>query len=275
MNSRRLVVSVALGAMVFAVVSAASAQCFRHEECPADQLCLEQTCSDPDEPLDTCGTADDCTGGLHLLCDDGYCKTDGVYCQNPAGHCNFDNGWFTCGCEDGMGYDGGGPEEDPPPTDEDLYAECVDILVMMCGEEAPDINDECTPEQLETCEEYFDWINQLLVACEWETDEVGYAQLASCCHDLEDGDEWFQDQIDCVMALTLEECADLADCYEDGEDGGSSDTDVDSDSDTDSDSDADGEPDPGKKDTGGCGIAPRAEGFSLLLGMLLLALLGY
>lgn len=263
MNLRRFVVSAALGAAVTAAALVAGAQCYRHEECPVDQLCLDQTCADPDEPLDACDTADDCPSGQHMLCDDGYCKKDGVYCQNPAGHCNYDNGWFTCGCEDGQGSDGWGTEEDPPPTDEELYAECIDTLVSLCGEEAPDINDECTPEQLEICESYYDWLNELLAACDYETEEVGFAQLAQCCHFLEDGDDWFQDEIDCVMALALEDCADLLDCYPDDGDSGSSD------SDSDSDSDADEDADSGGKDSGGCRLAPRAEPPPSLVDLLL------
>jgi len=200
MLSRRLFVIAVVSATVTTVAAAASAQCFRHEECPDDQLCLELDCATSEEPLQSCENADECTGGVHWLCDDGYCKKDGVYCQNPAGHCNNDNGWFTCGCEDGLGCDGSGPELDPPPTDEELYTECIDILVSSCGEEAPDIGDECTPEQLETCEDYFDWTDQLLLACDFEPEETTYFQLKQCCNFLEEEMEWFQDEIDCVVA---------------------------------------------------------------------------
>jgi hypothetical protein len=262
MTSRWLVVSIALGSAITAIASAAGAQCYRHEECPDDQLCIEQACAEPDEPLDTCDNVDDCPASAHFLCDDGYCKKDGVYCQNPAGHCNVDNGWMSCGCEDGIGSDGDGGEEDPPPTDEELYTECVEILVAECGEDAPDINDECTPDQLETCEGYYDWLNQLHAECEQETEEVGFAQLAFCCHDLEDGEEGFQDRIDCVMALALEDCADLEDCWDDGGDAGGSD------SDADSDTDADAEADTGADDSGGCSLASGAGRSSRQPGLL-------
>jgi len=264
MISRRLVVSVALGAAVAAMAAVADAQCYRHEECPADQLCLEQTCSDPDEPLDTCGDADDCSGGSHWLCDDGYCKMDGVYCQNPAGHGYEENEWGHYSCEDGLACDW--IAEEPPDVladDEELYARCLENLVSSCGEEAPDINDECTPEQLAACEDYFDWIEQLQTACDQETEEVGFFQMASCCHDLEDGDEWFQDALDCVMGLALEDCADLPDCYPDDDDMGSSDSDSDVDEDDDQDADS------GGKDAGGCRLAPRAVCSPSLIGLLL------
>jgi hypothetical protein len=268
MTSRSILVSIALGSAITALASAAGAQCYRHEECPADQLCIEQTCAEPDEPLDTCDTVDDCPASAHFLCDDGYCKKDGVYCQNPAGHCNVDNGWTSCGCEDGVGSAGEGGEEEPPPSDEELYADCVEILVAECGEDAPDINDECTPEQLETCEGYYDWLNQLRAACEQETEEVGFAQLAACCDDLEDGEEELQDRIDCVMALALEDCADLEYCWDDGEDAGD-DGGTGSDADTDT---ADAEADTGSGDAGGCSLAPGGARPSSLLGLLLHAI---
>ncbi len=223
MNDRKMMTmsfaaAAGVAAVLFAGPAIAADECFRPAECTGDELCINTTCTAPDQPLDTCDGDGDC-GGDHAVCDEGFCKTDAVYCENPAGHCYTDNMWGTCGCEAGIGSDWYA-EEPPDPLLDDaaLYEECLENLVSLCGEEAPDLNDECTEEQIEVCTAFYDHLNALLEACGEDAEEPSFAELASCCHHFDDADQ--QAAIECVMGLALAECADLDDCWDEGDPAG-------------------------------------------------------
>ncbi|MBN1655705.1 MAG: hypothetical protein JXA30_18210 [Deltaproteobacteria bacterium] len=83
-----------------------------------------------------------------------------------------------------------------------------------CGEEAPDIHDECSDEQLETCNAYYDQLSELQLACDLQDpEEPGFAKLSSCCRHLDDED--FMEHYECIMALETDECEAMMDCYPD------------------------------------------------------------
>jgi hypothetical protein len=167
------------------------------------------------EVLPGCTTDDNC--GYHEVCHDGFCKGEGVSCENDAGRCRTDNGWMSCGCADGIGMDGMG--EVPPEemkSDEELFEECIDMLTSACGEEAPDITEECTESELATCEAYYAKLSEIGAACGEEVEEPSYAELRFCCRDVGRGDTG---SIECVMALPAGECTDLETCWDLGDGG--------------------------------------------------------
>jgi hypothetical protein len=193
-------------------------ECFRHAQCPDDELCIDTVCQSPAVPPPVCEKAEDCDQDS-AACDDGFCKQEGVYCQNPAGHCYTESGENRCACENGMGMGGGTVGEPEPMTDEELYAECLQILSLSCGDEAPDINDECSEEALQICTDYFDKISLLREACGEQGEQPGYAELAHCCRGADD--EEFLDHKDCVMSIEASQCERLDDCWpQDGTWGG-------------------------------------------------------
>ncbi len=202
-----MVLSVALG---FATQAQAAADCYRHLDCPDDELCINTVCTEPEEPLDECTGDGPCNEDG--TCDDGFCKRDGVYCENPAGHCYEESARSSCRCEDGMGMVSGmdPAAEAPSLTDEELYAQCQEELISGCGEEAPDISDECTDEQLSLCTDMLERINQFLEACGDEPRELGYRRLASCCRDVDD--ESFQEFHDCITDLDVGDCEGFEGC---------------------------------------------------------------
>jgi hypothetical protein len=246
-----------------ALTGIATAQdCYRSAECDGQALCVEQACMTPMEILPACEAAEEC--GYNDVCDEGFCKPDGVGCESPAGSCHVDNGWFSCGCADGIGAMG--MDEVPPgeeKDDEALLTECVDSLAMTCGEDAPDIMDECTEAQYDACVAYYQKLNALREACDEEVEEPSFAEMKFCCRDIEDD---IAERAQCLQDLPLEACADLESCWEEtfdthgiiGIDGGAGDTEVGAgDGDTDDDNRADtgdGEEDTGdgeEADTGG------------------------
>ncbi|MCK9461229.1 MAG: hypothetical protein M0R80_16500 [Proteobacteria bacterium] len=253
----------ALSAMPF--VSAAQ-ECYRPAECEPVELCINTVCTASEDSLPPCDMAEpECAVDPPSVCDDGYCKVDAVYCQNPAGSCYMENAWSACSCGDGTGSYGSGEPPDPLLTDEELYAQCGEILVLDCGEDAPDLTDECTEEQLATCTAYYDKRNALLEACGNETDEPSFFAMAQCCDFLEDGHEEFLAEIDCIMDLALEDCAEMYPaCYPGGADGGVDDTGADSDA----DADLDGVKDSGSSDSGCSAVLGTPGRASLLVAIL-------
>ena len=209
---------VAFVALGFDAQAQAGADCYLRLECPDDELCINTVCTAPEEPLDECSGNEACED-RDTTCDDGFCKRDGVYCENPAGRCYVESTRSSCGCEDGMGMDGiSAPgAEAPTPTDEELYAECQETLISGCGEEAPDISDECTDEQLSLCTDMFERLNALLQACGEEPEELGYRRLASCCRDVDDED--FQEVYGCITALESDDCEGFEACAPDATTG--------------------------------------------------------
>ena len=269
-------------------------ECHRHADCDSDNVCIQKTCVQPDEALD------ECTNGAcsdwHVECDEGYCKKDGVYCENEAGHCYYDNGWGSCGCFTGQGADWmSDVPPDPLLTDEELYSHCIETLESKCGTEVPDIIDECTEQQFEQCEEYFSYVNELEAECGGEMEEAGYFQMSECCEGLEEEDGDLLAQMECVMSLDLDECEKLPECWENNDDsdkdndfgqdagaGSDSDADTDTDTDTDTDSDADTDSEPGNSDkdtaaseesgSGGCSTVHLPSSSTTLIDFLSLSI---
>jgi hypothetical protein len=214
--------------LVVATTSAVSLggdDCYRPVECDGEQSCIDLVCVDSEEPLTECEIEDGCTGS-HMVCHDGYCKRDAVYCYNEAGHCYVGNGWIGRSCADGHSMEGEGEEVTPAPTNEELYQECLTSLVSGCGEEAPDITKECTEEQLSKCQGLYDKIVVLQAECGEEVEEVGFAKLKFCCRSVKHKDEGHAQTMDCVENLSLSQCDQLEDCYQDpGQSKGGSDMD--------------------------------------------------
>jgi hypothetical protein len=264
-----------VAALVVATSSAVSLggdDCYRPVECDGEQSCIDLVCVDSEEPLTECEIEDGCEGS-HMVCHDGYCKKDGVYCYNEAGRCYVENGWMSCGCADGIGIGGSEEEVTPAPTDEELYKECLTSLLTSCGEEAPDITEECTEEQLSKCQGLYDKVAVLHEECGEEVEEVGFAQLKFCCRDVEDEEEGLAQTMDCVENLSLSQCDQLEDCYQDpGDPAGGSDlgkgVDADSDGERDNTNAADEEAsdsDSGCSVTGSPGAPQNISIFSILL----------
>ncbi len=284
------------------MLGAARAQevCYRATDCLGDKACVETRCITPDEPLQSCDSEASCDG-YRVVCQDGYCKKSVIYCENPAGYCHVDTSSWSCECEDGTGSGGSVDQDDngEVPTDNlspdaELWDSCQVMLVGKCGEEAPDLSEDCTGDQLDRCEAYFEKRDALREACDEATEGAEYINFAKCCRRLEEEDEEFLARFDCVNDLPLEECAELDDCSD--EEGGAGDgSDGDADSDTDADADdeegdespgADVDPDDTKSDSaspqtdtgsgtgaGGCAVvfpAPdsRQHFFAIVLALL-------
>lgn len=217
MEKRLVFVSVVLAVTALSTTLSAE-ECYRPTECPGAQLCIERVCDDAGDALESCNSVDDCQGGGDEVCHDGYCKTDGVYCENPAGYCYVKWGRSGCICADGLGVsstnDSEGADESTGPTDEELYAQCQASLSSSCGTKAPDISDECTEEQLERCNAYFEHTNDLRVACGEEPEDYGYVETKYCCRDADDPQSERSRVMDCVLDLELDQCAELEGCYE-------------------------------------------------------------
>ena len=198
--------------IIITLAGAANAQdCYRGADCDGQAVCADQTCMTPVEALPACESANDCD--FDEVCDEGYCKVRGVHCSNPAGQCYVDINWSRCICADGMGMVGIGEEPEDEKSDETLFDECLETVASSCGEEAPDIMDECTEAQYDTCTAYYDKLNALREACGEEAEEPGFAEMKFCCRDAED--EEMVERIQCLMDLTLEECEDLDLCWGD------------------------------------------------------------
>jgi hypothetical protein len=204
--------------------AAQEVECYRHNECPGEQLCINTVCEQPQEALQECEESGDCDGAE---CVEGFCKEEGVYCENPAGHCYYESNQSRCSCETGQGSAsasaGSDSSEQPIElTDAQLYEQCQENLSMDCGDEAPDIHDECTDAQLDTCTTFYETANEILISCDQEPFELDYFQLASCCRDSDDED--FTDTFDCIMDLDSDDCEGLEEClpYLSGETSGTS-----------------------------------------------------
>src|SRR5690606_32375732 len=111
---------IALSVLTFEGVAAAAGEaCLRDTECGGAELCLDGTCDlDSDPPA--CAPTGTCEGWENT-CVDGFCKTEGVVCRNPAGACWVRDGGGVCTCADGegAGWSDGFNPDDPPqePTD--------------------------------------------------------------------------------------------------------------------------------------------------------------
>ncbi len=152
--------------------TALAAECYRSDECAGAAICVDLTCVEADQPLEACLGSEGCED-WGAVCHDGYCKPKGVSCSNPAGECTIGDGWGECSCGDGIGFgfsdaepDPSDPNNEPPPTDQELYEECVDHVVSGCGEEAPDISDYCNDQELAACTSLLEKMQELDENCD-------------------------------------------------------------------------------------------------------------
>lgn len=207
--------------------------CYRSTDCPGAQACVETRCAAPDVPLEPCESDDGCEE-RYEVCHDGFCKKSGVYCENRAGYCRGDSTLLTCECENGNGSgigvdvdNNGEPPEGAAWTDAELWDMCLSRLVSSCGEEAPDITEDCTEELLSRCEAYYDKLNDLNEACGEAAIEPTYIRLAKCCRRIDEEDEEFLAKLACVTDLALEGCSELEGCDEESGANGGADGDAD------------------------------------------------
>ncbi len=130
------------------------APCVSDMDCPENYACFEGFCEPTDEPVETEATA----------------------CKNEAGYCEIGDtsGFCQCVTGEGMGWaDAGEPVEPGDPTDpiEDgdgevppqpyflpTQDECMAKLVEICGETAPDIEEECGEELFGACLDAVEWV---------------------------------------------------------------------------------------------------------------------
>jgi hypothetical protein len=111
-------------------------ECYRHTDCDDGKVCINTKCTEPEEALQQCKTSSDCK---NAVCMSGACKQEGVYCENPAGHCYFERDKEVCLCETGMGQGTQlNRKAEYVVTDAEMYAQCQTKLVEACGEQAPD-----------------------------------------------------------------------------------------------------------------------------------------
>jgi len=289
-SEKRLLLTATVILCAIAWAGAAEA-CYRHTACPGSQLCLGQVCTD--QVLQGCINDSQCQE-FNEVCHDDFCKQSGVVCDNSGSHCLVENGWGECHCWDSWGVGWSGWPEDPPPSDEDLYAECLFWLSTECGDEAPDPWDYCDQEQYDACvawldieekvqgECWDDWDTDWYEPDDWDNDSAGDGDdtrepnlwaIIYCCQSFDD--PWFLGFMECVTAVDLGppiDCDAYLECYggmdmdidmdididsdSDGDTDADTDGDGDTDADTDSDTDADTDADAdGGSDRSGCGCA--------------------
>ncbi|MCP4600024.1 MAG: hypothetical protein GY847_05705 [Proteobacteria bacterium] len=256
--------------------TASAAVCFRSDRCPGEQVCINTQCTSPDKPLTTCDTPDGCSE-WNTICHDGFCKPDGVSCENPGGRCTVDDGWGECICKSGEGTgwsdgDDGDSSNDPSPTDKELFEECSEVLNSDCDEEEPDVSEYCDEDGLAVCESFLEKIHDMDLNCdsgdddeteETETDEGdadsdedsgdSFTQAAhppvgqdpyepnpwelSECCEELAEESEMEDFIDCIIPLESDDCEGLEECEEATDSSDSGDDDFDNEEDEDDASD--------------------------------------
>ncbi len=198
------------------VAAAQDGSCLRSSECEGSAICSNLSCVKTE--LDTCAASNDC--GWAEICVEGYCKPAGVTCSNDAGQCSVEAGSGDCECMDGdgMGWASDSADGEVPdvpvagPSDEELYVECRQNLVMSCGTEAPvppDVTAVCTQEQLATCTGFVLKLGALDAACEdyWDDDDDPVASGTDSSDDIgtsgsggdDEGDGDVEDTVDLPM----------------------------------------------------------------------------
>lgn len=269
-----LVTPFATAALAFAAplsASAAGEACYRDTECVGAELCIEGVCAASE--VQACTTTDDCTND-DAECADGYCKVEGVTCQNPAGACWVVDGGGRCECGngDGSGWsDGFNPDDPPDPqTDDDLLATCQANLVDSCGEDPPALPDTCTGQVLEDCQALIDREDAFFQACGEDVSPIDIARVGRCCDDYDD--PMYAAYRECTMALQADSCP--GDAWSECEgptDGTPAGEGQDNGGETDGDADQDGDDVADR----GCAIAtPDGERSGWLAGLALLTAFG-
>ncbi len=178
---------------------AAGEPCYRDTECPGGELCLDGTCTQPESSPPACTDDSECED----VCDDGFCKFEGIVCRSAAGECWVEGGAGQCLCADGdgSGWSGGFNPDDPPQmqTDAEVQEGCFIALADSCGTEAPSLPASCQGEVLTDCEAYVAHVNGLAELCGEPPPEVNTAQVASCCETQDDPMQ--ADYRACVLAI--------------------------------------------------------------------------
>lgn len=244
--------------------------CVRDTDCGGSELCLGGLCAVPEAAPPTCEAGCE----FDETCDDGFCKVEGITCDNPAGRCwvEQDHGLCECLNGEGSGWSDGFNPDDPPETktDDQLFAQCGDALVDACGTEAPSLPDSCVGDVLTDCEAFIALENAAIGDCGEGTPEVTIARVGDCCDTY--AEQFYADYRECVMAADAPTCALIGECEGGdgtGEDDGNGDTDGGSDPTEggtgatagDTDSSAPGADD---EDTSSCSVGNGGQGWALL-----------
>jgi len=186
-----------------AVAAAEGEACFRDTECVGAERCVESACA-ADASLPSCTDDDDCEEG-GTVCDDGFCKLEGVVCTNPAGTCWVEGGGGRCHCGNGedSGWSGGYNPDDPPEpkTDEEQQLACMEELIESCGEDPPALPDTCVGEVLAHCEAFVEQEDALLQLCGEDVNDVNIGRVGACCDSY--ADEPYAAYRECVLAIEL------------------------------------------------------------------------
>ena len=158
--------------------------CRLSSDCDGSEVCVNQECI-PDGELDACTAGSDCD---HMYaCIDGNCKPEGIYCKSETGYGIYNTTGMTMACGGGLGIGGASmgsdvdcaPNEDCDPPSvydltpaelDDLYAVCVNEIERSCGTEVPVPAEDCSPEALQICTDWFEFGEKRLEECE---DEFG------------------------------------------------------------------------------------------------------
>jgi len=247
--------------------------CVRDTDCGNSELCLSGVCAVPETLPPTC--EDGCE--IDETCDDGFCKVEGVACDNPAGRCwvEQDHGLCECFNGQGAGWSDGFNPDDPPQTktDEEMFAQCDDTLTKVCGVEAPSLPDTCVGDVLAGCEALMLLENAAAEDCGETAAEVSIVRLAECCDRHDEPD--YADYRECYEAADTPTC-ELRECGNGGvEDPEFGDTDGSRDP-TEGDGnataattdptagDTDSGPEAVDQDTSSCSVGGDGQGWTLL-----------
>lgn len=266
-----LPLSAALSSMLLfaSPASAEGEDCIRDTDCGGSELCLGGICAVPETLPPTC----DAGCEFDETCDDGFCKVEGIACDNPAGRCwvEQDHGLCECISGEGAGWSDGFNPDDPPETktDDEMLAQCGDTLAKVCGVEAPTLPETCVGEVLTGCEAFLLLENAVAEDCGEDPPEVGIARLTECCDRYEEPD--YAEYRECLGATDAPTCEQRSECVND--DGGVEDPEF---GDTDGGSDptaATTDPTAGDTDAGGgavdqdtssCAVGSGEQGWALL-----------
>ncbi len=239
--------------------------CLRDTACLGSELCLGGTCTTPQTAPPACG--DGCN--FDEACVDGFCKTEGIACDNPGGRCwvEQDHGLCECFSGDGVGWSDGFNPDDPPQTqtDDELLTRCTDVLVETCGTQPPMLPSSCAGEVRTDCEAFVELESAAIGDCGDGTPEVNIARVGRCC-DTYDEPSYAAYRM-CLLEGDAPTCALLASCEDDAGTGGlgegnDGDTDAGADpSGTDTDAQGAGAD---NEDTSSCSVGPGNRGWTLL-----------
>lgn len=211
--------------------------CVRDTDCNGSELCLGGLCAVAESPPPTC----DAGCEFDETCDDGFCKVEGVACDNPAGRCwvEQDHGLCECIAGEGAGWSDGFNPDDPPQTktDDEMFAQCGDTLVKVCGTQAPSLPDSCVAEVLTDCEALLEHENTAAQDCGEDSAEVTISRLGECCDRFEEPD--YADYRACLTASDAPTCEQHDQCVNEVDSGGGE-----------NDGDTDGTTDPTEGGTG-------------------------